>query len=88
MLIEGDLAGEYPPDVTGPHWYCGIVHDAGSVCTRRPHGDGVEHKGYAAVQGTGRSTYLMDWAGGTQRAMVVDGYRWSRLPGADIEVRR
>jgi hypothetical protein len=34
-----------------------------------------------------RSTRLVQWTGGTERAMVVDGYIWSRLPGTDTEVR-
>ncbi len=88
LLTEGDLDRGHPPDLTSPLWYCLIVHVAtGAVCTRRPHGDGVEHKGYAAVQGTGRTTYLVEWIGGTERAMVVDSYSWSRLPGTDVEVR-
>lgn len=46
-----------------------------------------EHRGYQAVQGTGRSTRLVNWIGGAERAMVVDGYSWNRLPGTDVEVR-
>ncbi|MGH3634010.1 MAG: hypothetical protein ACRDTS_07950 [Mycobacterium sp.] len=45
----------------------------GAVCTRRPHRD-EQHQGDQAVQGTGRSTRLVNWIGGTERAMVVDGY--------------
>lgn len=33
------------------------------------------------------ATYLVEWTGGTERAMVVDGYRLSRLPRSDVEVR-
>jgi hypothetical protein len=57
------------------------------VCTRRPHGDDTQHKGYEAIQGGDRSTRLVQWTGGSERAMVVDGYTWSRLPGTDVEVR-
>lgn len=39
------------------------------------------------MQGLGRSTKPIAWTGGTERAMVVDGYSWSRLPGTDVEVR-
>jgi hypothetical protein len=59
----------------------------GAVCTHRPHDDDLQHGGYQAVQGTGRSTRLVRWTGGTERAMVVDGYVWSRLPGTDVDVR-
>jgi hypothetical protein len=27
------------------------------------------------------------WAGGTERAMVVDGYTWATIPGTDVEIR-
>ena len=47
--------------------------DAGAVCTKRPHGEDEEHKGWAAVQGAGRSKKLVGWTGGSERAMVVDG---------------
>lgn len=88
LLTEGDLDRGRPPDLTSPHWRCGIVDPtSGAVCTRRPHGNGVHHKGWAAVQGAGRSTRSVSWAGGTARAMVVDGYVWSRVPGTDVEVR-
>ena len=74
LLTEGDLDRGQAPGLTSSHWRCGIVHTAtGAVCTRRPHGDS-EHQGYEAVQGTGRSTRLVQWTGGTERAMVVDGY--------------
>lgn len=40
------------------------------------HGDDVQHQRYRAVQGTGLSTPLgCKLTGGTERAMVVDGYR-------------
>ena len=88
LLTEGDLDRGRPTDLTQPHWRCGIVDRAtGAVCTRRPHRDDEQHKGYQAVQGTGRSTRLVQWTGGTVRAMVVDGYTWSRVPGTDVEVR-
>jgi hypothetical protein len=88
LLTEGDLDRGHQPDLTRPHWRCRVVHAAsGAVCTRRPHGDDGQHQGYQAVQGAGRSTRLVEWAGGAERAMVVDGYRWSRLPGTDVEVR-
>lgn len=88
LLAEGDLVRGQPPNLTSPHWRCRVVHAAsGAVCTRRPHGDNVQHQGYQAVQGIGRSTRLVQWTGGTEQAMVVDGYTWSRLPGTDVEVR-
>jgi hypothetical protein len=88
LLTEGDLVRGRAPDLTSPHWRCGIVDPAtGAVCTFRPHGDDLEPKGWAAVQDAGRSTKLVSWVGGNERAMVVDGYTWSRLPGTDVEVR-
>jgi hypothetical protein len=88
LLTEGDIDRGRAPDLTSPHWRCRIVHAAsGAVCTRRPHGDDVQHQGYQAVQGAGRSTRLVQWEGGSERAMVVNGYAWSRLPGTHIEVR-
>jgi hypothetical protein len=39
------------------------------------------------VQGTGRSTRIVSWTGGTERAMIVDSYTWTRVPGTAIEVR-
>ncbi|MGH3769354.1 MAG: hypothetical protein ACRDTX_30115 [Pseudonocardiaceae bacterium] len=39
------------------------------------------------MQGAGRSTQLVSWAGGSERAMVIDGYTWTRVPGTDSEVR-
>jgi hypothetical protein len=44
------------------------------VCTRWLHRDDQQHQGYHPVQGIGRSTRLATWTGGTERAMVVDGY--------------
>ena len=88
LLTEGDLDRGQSPSLRSLHWRCGIVHAAsGAVCTRRPHRDDEPHQGYQAVQGTGRSTRVVSWAGGTERAMVVDGYTWSRLPRTDVEVR-
>ena len=75
LLTEGDLDRGRPPDLTSQHWRCGIVDPAtGRVCTRRPHADGEQHKGRSAVQGAGRSTRPVSWAGGTTRAMVIDAY--------------
>jgi hypothetical protein len=56
----------------------------GAVCTKRPHGEDEEHEGWAAA---GRSKKLVGWTGGSDRAMVVDGYSWSRVPGTDVDVR-
>jgi hypothetical protein len=85
LLTEGDLDRGRPPARKSPHWRCSIVDPAsGAVCTRRPGHDG-QHKGYETV--TGGSTRLTDWSGGTERAMVVDGYTWTRIPGTDFEVR-
>jgi hypothetical protein len=57
---EGILTGSTPSGMTSPRWCCGIVHGtSGAVCTRRPHGDDVQHRGYEAVQGAGRSTHLV-----------------------------
>jgi hypothetical protein len=86
-LTEGDLDRGRAPDLKSPHWRCGIVDPSTTaVCTRRPHHD-EQHRGYQAVQGTGRSTRLTAWTGGTERAMVVDGYTWTPIPGTDVEVR-
>jgi hypothetical protein len=88
LLTEGDLDRGRPAELTSPHWRCTIVDPAtGAVCTRRPHDEDEQHKGYQAVQGLGRSTKPVAWTGGTERAMVVDGYTWSRVPGTDVEVR-
>jgi hypothetical protein len=88
LLTEGDLDRGRPSDRTSPQWRCRVVDQAtGAVCTRRPHADGELHKGWAAVQGAGRSARPVSWAGGTSRALVVDGYVWSRVPGTDVEVR-
>jgi hypothetical protein len=86
LLTEGDLDRDRPPQLTSPHGRCGVV-PTGAVCTRWPHGDGEQHQGYQAVQGTGRSTCRVPWTGGTERAMVVDGDTGSRLPGTNVEVR-
>ena len=88
LLTEGDLARGRGPDLVNQHWRCAVVDPAtGAVCTLRPHDEGDEHKGLAAVQGTGRSTKVVSWTGGKERAMVLDAYRWTRLPGSNIEIR-
>jgi hypothetical protein len=88
LLTEGDLDRGHPPDLKSPHWRCGIVDPAtGAVCTLRPHGEDKAHQGVQAVVGGRRSTRTVTWTGGTERAMVVDGYTWSALPGTDYEVR-
>jgi hypothetical protein len=87
-LTEGDLDRGRAPDLKSPHWRCRIVDPAtGAVCTRRPHRDDEQHQGYQAVQGSGRSTRIVSWSGGTERALVADGYTWTRVPGTDVEVR-
>jgi hypothetical protein len=74
--------------LTSPDWRCGVVDPStGAVRTLHPHGADQQHKGLAAVQGLGRSTKPVAWTGGTERAMVVNGYTWSRVPGTDVEVR-
>ncbi|MGH4025785.1 MAG: hypothetical protein ACRDRV_14510 [Pseudonocardiaceae bacterium] len=30
---------------------------------------------------------MTTWTGGTERALVVDGYTWTVLPGTDYEMR-
>jgi hypothetical protein len=88
LLTEGDLVRGRAPELKSPHWRCGIVDPAtGAACTLRPHTEDKHHQGCEAVQGAGRSTRIVTWAGGTQRAMVVDGYTWTRIPGTDLEVR-
>ena len=88
LLTEGDLVRGRGPDLVNQHWRCAVVDPAtGAVCTLRPHDEGDEHKGLAAVQGTGRSTKVVSWTGGKERAMVLDAYRWTRLPGSNIEIR-
>ncbi|MDQ4093759.1 MAG: hypothetical protein M3143_10270 [Actinomycetota bacterium] len=75
VLTEGDLDRGRPPELKSPHWRCGIVDPAtGAACTLRPHPEDKRHQGREAVQGAGRSTRIVTWTGGTQRAMVVDGY--------------
>ena len=54
------------------------------MCTRRPHGEEVLHQGYQAVQGASRSTRLVRWSSGRERAMIVD---CTRIPGTDVEIR-
>jgi hypothetical protein len=89
LLTEGDLDRGQPPDVTSPNFRCGIVDRAtGAVCTRRPHEGGGEHQGFAAVTGGGRDRRVVAWSGGDERAMVVEqGYTWTRVSGADLEVQ-
>ncbi|MCA1707044.1 MAG: hypothetical protein LC808_28770 [Actinobacteria bacterium] len=43
--------------------------------------------GYQRVMGTVRTTSVTTWAGGPERAMVVDGYTWTAIPCTDYEVR-
>lgn len=59
----------------------------GAVSTHRPPGEELLHQGYQAVQGAGRATRLVRWFGGSERAMVVDGYVWTPVPGTDVEMR-
>lgn len=89
LLTEGDVARDRPPDIANAYFCCGIVDPAtGAVCTKRPHGDAVEHEGYSAVSGGGRDRRLETWHGGAERALVVEqGYAWTRVPGTDVEVR-
>lgn len=88
LFTEGDLDCGRPSELKSPRWRCGIVDPAtGAVCTLRPHTDDKQHRGREAVQGAGRSTRVVTWAGGTERVMVVDGYTWTRIPGTDVEVR-
>ena len=87
LLTEGDLDRGRPPELKSLHWCCGIVDPAtGAACTLRPHTKDKQHQGCQAVQGAGRSTRIVTWTGGTERAMVVDGYTWTRIPGTDFEV--
>jgi hypothetical protein len=89
LLTEGDLDRGRPPELKSPHWRCGIVDPAtGAACTLRPHTDDKQHRGRQAVQGAGRSTRIVTWTGGTERAMVVDEYTWTRIPGTDLEAGR
>jgi hypothetical protein len=88
LLTKGDLNRGRAPELKSPHWRCGIVDPAtGATCTLRPHTQDKQHQGREAVQGAGRSTRIVTWTGGTERAMVVDGYTWTRIPGTDLEVR-
>lgn len=88
LLTEGDLDRGRAPDRKSAQWRCGTVDPAtGAVCTRRPHRSDEQHQGHHAVQGTGRSTRVATWIGGSERAMVVDGYTWTRIPGTVTEVR-
>jgi len=88
LLTEGDLDRGRPPELKSPHWRCGIVDPAsGATCTLRPHTPDKHHRGRQAVQGAGRSTRIVTWTGGTERAMVVDGYTCTRIFCTDLEVR-
>lgn len=88
MLTEGDLDRGGPPDLKSPHWRCSVIDPAtGAVCTRRPHLDSEDHKGIERIPGTLRETRTITWCGGTERAMVIDGYTWTRIPGAEVEIR-
>lgn len=53
----------------------------------RGHSSPQCNSAWAAVQGAGRSKRFVAWTGGTERAMVVDGYVWTRVPGTEVEVR-
>ena len=78
-MTEGDLDRGHAPDLTSPHWRCGIVDPAtGAVCTHRPHSSDVQHCGYQAVQGTGRSirlgrAALLHWVEGNGGPALGDG---------------
>jgi hypothetical protein len=88
LLTEGDLDRGYVPDRKSPHWRCSIVDpDTGAVCTLRPHGDDKQHQGVEPSPGDRPTSRTVTWTGGTERAMVVDGYTWTSLPGTDYEVR-
>lgn len=88
LHTEGDLDRGHPPDRKMSHWSCSIVDpDSGAVCTLRPHGEDKPHVGIQAVEGSRRATRTVSWTGGAERAMVVDGYTWTRIPGTDFEVR-
>jgi hypothetical protein len=81
LLTEGDLDRGRPPELKSPHWRCSIVDPAtGATCTLRPHTEDKQHQGRQAVQGAGRSTHVVTWTGVTERAMVIDGYTWTRIP--------
>lgn len=88
LLTEGDLDRGRPPERKSPHWRCGIVDpDSGAVCTLRPHGADKPHKAWERVPGTLRETRVTTWTGGAERAMIVDGYTWTPIPGTNVEVR-
>ncbi|MDT7594463.1 MAG: hypothetical protein QOJ06_9 [Pseudonocardiales bacterium] len=88
LLTESDLVRGRAPDLTSPHSRCSIVVDqaTGAVCTMRPPGDDVEHRGFEAVTGGGRDRRLVAWRGGDERALVSS----TATPGAAagyVEVR-
>ncbi|MQA26029.1 MAG: hypothetical protein GEU94_11265 [Micromonosporaceae bacterium] len=67
----------------------------GTVCTLPPHGEDQQHAGkHTVLAGDGRVfgrkvevTRTVRWYGGNERAMVVDGYCWTEVPGTGFEVR-
>jgi hypothetical protein len=64
LLTERDVVRGRPPDRSMPHWRCAIVDRAtGVLCTLRPHLADVEHSGWTAVQGGGRSKRLVQLGG-------------------------
>jgi hypothetical protein len=88
LFTEGDLDCGRPPELKSPHWRCGIADPAtGAVDTLRPHPNDKQHQGREAVAGRRTSTRVVTWTGGSERAMVVDGYTWTRVPGTDLEMR-
>ena len=87
VLTEGDLDRGRAPEVTSAQWRCGTVDPAtGAVCARRPHRD-EQHRGHHVGRGAGRATSVATWTGGSERAMVVDGYTWTRIRGTATEAR-
>ena len=54
---------------------------------RAAHSTTSNTKAARPCRGAGRSTRVVTWTGGTERAMVVDGYTWTRIPDTDLEVR-
>ncbi|MDQ4033714.1 MAG: hypothetical protein M3332_16310 [Actinomycetota bacterium] len=87
LLTEGDLDRGRPPGLKSPHGRCGIVDPAtGATCTLRPHTNNRQHQGRQLCRVAGRSTCIVTWTGGTERAMVS-----TATPGpasrTDVEVR-
>jgi hypothetical protein len=88
LLTEGDLGRGQPRDLTSPHWRCGIVHTGTGACVAAGRlAMRCSSRATKRCKARARSTRLVEWTGATERAMVVDGYRWSRLPGTNVEVR-